>query len=824
MKWGLLLIGLVCVGAVFGSFTVQTVSQNNVTELLFDRANSTINGTVFFGSDSYRDHTPTTEDLRFTVCWDNLTPGMFFDLEYFTESRNITGSLLLFRPQITSTFIQNGTVCSNVNPFMVSTRTLYPGFFEPVLYYEAINTTPNATNPSFIAQHRFSPFEIPFNGSFEIGINVRYPPKQYLIRVTDIYDNNNLPITRSASQIFKSIVDVNGTIINEAQLSPLQPIVFNGSFRGGERIYVNGIKSLEILVYEPCQGNIINESGYYVLNRSEFNANGTCIEIENTRNVVFNFVGELISGDNLSNGSRAPGTCPITVRNSQEITIQQLSVNEFYYGICIENSTVDVIGGGNSFNTVGALITKGSNVSLNELIFLNDETEIVVNESSYLRVRDVAFVGPKAPFTNLFAEFFDTTINQLRIDPPELPDIENITDIGQWVEIKGIPGVSWAQINFSYTIPVPNNASVDNVSIFRYDTELIPVFNNATNTTEMVWSNATWIELFTLVAPQTQMIIGPRLENFSLIVPLAYPLQTEAVPEPEPTPTPRPQPDPGSGPPTPGPGGGGGGGGIVPVTEAEQETPINPEAILLELELPELVRIEQGELFGVSFNLTNLGNVSASNILISAQVPDQWETGEFSWNVLAPGEVITDVFPIGPHDRAIPTYYQIPVRVYVGGGEFLVLSEILEVLVLPQGDLRRIRILDYPPVITMSENSFQRVQFSIENTGQWPLSGVQIRFEENTPCLKEVTGSNSIGLGETALWTYTFYSGELGTCSFNILFYDEEDRLVGFAPMTFNIVTPQTLERALKLLLLVLLSVWTALTAIVLMRKRRDGR
>ena len=799
MRWiGLVWIVLVPV-AIAANASIIYPNGTLVDQVFYDRAGLIFNSSyaTTYGANAYIDQSPTNPNMLLSLCHPDLEVGDRIDLRFVSESGNLSWSVLNFKPQVAEVTFSAGEYCSTVDFDLSSIYSLYPGYLTPFIIRM------NATNETIISDYdRMDTF---LNGSFRMGIEVRGPPKEYFITIDSIYDENGIEINRNERQMVTSILAPNGTIIEEGILSKDDFLLFDGSFQGGERIYVNGMLSLEVLVYEPCDP--LNESGYYILNKSLNNYNESCIRIEDASNIVLNFVGEQIDGDNDPLGSRAPERCPVDVRNSRSITFENLRTSEYRYGICVSNSTVNVFGDAAVYHDTGARITNGSDVLLVEtLMHFNDAQDINATGGSHVRLYEVNFS------TAMINSSFKDSIVRPVPDPPPPPNITGILDIEQWIRYDRTSDDAWAQISFKYPDPLPNEAAIDNVSLFRYNgTDVIVTQGNDTG---LEWVNGTWIQLFTLVAPQVSLIIGPNLTEYSVFAPYAF-NASAVIPDPDPEPQPQPQPQAGTGT-------GAGGTPSAPVDIPEVE--VFPEIVELELELPDNVTLRQGEIGDVDFNLTNVGGTSALNISIETDVPREWDIENFTLAELAAGQRIEDSFLISPDIRAIPREYFLPVNVYVdsadGTERFRVLRDVLRVIVLPRGDLYRLRVIEYPPVIRMPPHTRQDVSFLIENIGDNYLDDITIRFDE-TPCLTDISGSGSLDVGERSALTYTFRSADTNVCEYLLRFEDTEGRLVGFVPVTFLIQDRAFLDRPLSFsILLIILTAWTILTVWIVRRRR----
>ncbi len=818
----LMVILLISIIQIQISFAVSNVSvhfQNGteVSYLSYERDNQSW-GTHPYGSNSYADYTVINPDVLMTICHDNLTLWQKFDLAYTSESGNITKSILNILPQTSSytNYSSNSSSynCSEVNIDISSMNALYPGYATPYLYtglYDitTINTTTtingtnvtNHTNISTPIAYSFPDDKIFLNGSYLLAINVEAPPKTYYISTQEIYDEDGIPITTNARRLVTTLVDNNDTIISENTLAPQESFSYTGTFSGGEKIYVNGIMSLELKIYDPCSP--INESGYYILNQSSWNTNSSCIIIENLTNIVFNFAGEVIDGDNSTNGSLAPDNCPIIIRNSDNITIEDLRTQQYLYGICVYNSSVRVFGNSSTSNSQGALVQNDSSASFYSIYFSNNDSEIVAADNSKVTLDDVSFTSAE-----ISAEFKDAIVKAVN-DPPEAPG--NAIDIDQWIHFLNNSFDTWAQISFVYSEPLPNYVVANNISIFKYNGTYITnsSTSNITNvtTTWSGWVNGTWLQLYTLVSPSENLIIGPNVTNFSVFAPFGF--ETEPEPEPEPEPTPDPKPQAGSK---------RGSGGKLADVQENKDVPIFAEPIKLKLYLPDNATAMQGEAISIPFNLSNVGNVTATDIVISPEQFQGWDVSPKYIDSLTPGKNISGTFEIAPFEKATPRSYLLEVDTLVLN-DTKIRSDLMHIIVTPRGNLSRIRVLEYPPVIEMEPDSTETVSFLVENIGDGKVTDVFVEVYDNA-CLAGIEGANTIDKGETKVISYKFTSKSSGDCNYNIKFYDD-GKLVGFVPVRVKVVAKESGSDLVKRsLLLVLLALWTLLTIYIISKKR----
>ncbi len=797
-KYGLLLlVALFSLVPVFAQ-TGFVYNDSEVSQLFFDRMNGTS------GSDSFTDANLVNPNMFLQFCDSNVSLGQQIDAKYYSNSGNITSSVLHFTPQITS-ILNTSPACGVSDISLASLRTAYPGF----LALERVGV--NNTN--------FTPVNTFLNGSYDVKISVNPITRDYLISVGEIFDHLNIPILTMKEQLILSLVNQFNTSLVEGLRSPNAPILFDGSFSGGERVIVNAIPSLEIISISPCSD--INGSGYYLFNDSSWDTNESCLSVDSQSGVTVNFGAEIIDGDNVTNGSKNNVTtpCAVTIKNSQNITIESLRTQEFYYGICIENSTVTILENSAVINEFGALITNNSEVFFFDVRFDNDQQDITSFSNSRVSLENVSFSSAR-----IKSEFRDAIMTGVKTPPPG-PPAPGFEDIGQYIQVLSSGNNSQAQINFIYNESLPNLVVLDNVSIYRYNgTFGIPPnstnVSNSTNSTGPVWFNGNWTPLFTLVSPSERLIISPNLTSFSVFAPFAEPTnQTEPEPEPEPNPSPSPRPEPSTG--------GGGGGGGVPSLVQESEAPVLPEAINIELEIPQNITLQQGEAGDIRFNVSNIGPVTAPNLSIVPDAPRDWEFSIHTVGNLSPGANYSGTVQIASYDTEAPGTYRVPISAVVDirGNESVVASKVIDVIITPRSILNRIRVLEYPPVINIEPNSREEISFLVENIGDQPINNIEVELVSSSECLRDsVSGSYDIDVFEETTLTYTFQTtGKEQACNYTIRFVSD-GTLVGFVPMRVIVEKAEffdstaVLKRAILLLILV---IWSTLTAYILVRRRK---
>jgi hypothetical protein len=800
--------------------------NSTINYLRYDRIGTSLLGDTVYGSDSYMDSSPTTPNLFLNVCHPNLAEGQRIDLAYYSESRNLTDSILNYRPSVVhrDTYSDsNGTYyCSKVDVDLSSARALYPGRLITIIYDDN-HTLNNMTNESMY--YMLDPMLQNMSGRYHIGVNVEGPPKVFYITPTEAMDEFEVPITREERHLLVSVVNSNETILSEGRIAPGESIEYTAGFRGGEKVYVNGIPSLEIKSYQPCDR--INESGYYIMNESKLNINDTCIFINSSTAIVVNFGGEMLGGDNLENGSKRENVCAVNVINSINITLEDVHAQLFQKGICVTNSTLHVFGMALVYNEIGAFITDNSTVVISDLTLSNNNSEVAAYNDSLVKL-----IMTNLTSATIKTDFKDTIVKSVPIPPP-MPPNSSLLNISQWVQLTKSDSDGYAQLNFYYPEPLPNKVAANNISIYRFNGTFSPgqeyvvtAYNDTYNITLNItlynnsgWANGSWKKVFTLISPSERLIISPNMTNYSVFAPFGLETNSTAREEPEPIPVPTPSPS--------GGGAGTAGAGAGPSQPGETELQRFLQTIKLDLKIPDNITLMQGEAGRVYFNLTNKGNVSVYDLVVDPKVNQWWDKTNTSIPLIRPNTMIEDYFQIAPYDKAVAMTYYVPVTLTtIGPGNVTVkvIERLLKVIVIPRGNLSRIKILEYSPTIKMAPATFMNVSFVAQNIGDMDLANITVQYNPND-CIIDVTGSTSIKKGEIKVLSYLVRSNREGVCDVNFEFISK-GKMVGFVPLTFDVNSRNLTAGALvkRYILIALLIGWTILTAVVLNKRRKQEK
>lgn len=817
------------------------VNDNVIDYIIYDRDNSsyniTDNGSSImggsYGSDSYMDDSASNPNLFLEVCHPNLSLNDKIDLVYATENRKILTSVLNYLPEIYAynTYgVGNDTYqCAKVDIDLSGSYALYPG-------HVLTHIIPNGTTYNYDNfDQSFGTYLLPmnnmsFNGSYTIGVAIQGPPKRYYFSIVEIYDESQMPIFRSKNKLMTSFLNGNGTSIIAKKLSPGENFMFDGEIVGGETVHVNDLLSLELKIYDPCTP--INETGYYIFNDSAFSYDKECVFVNRTNNIVINFAGEVIDGDNNNtNGSAVNETCSVRIEDSQNVTLENFFVQDFYYGLCVKNSSVLVYGTGAYNNYQGAKIYMGSTVKLVDMDLMNQDSEIRSYLNSTVELVDVNFTT-----AHIKAEMRDAMVKAVATTPPTLQQMgidDSSRDIAQFLQVSNLStDNSYAQVNFYYTDPMPNKVTVNNISIFKYNgsffkaNETVYTINGTDyKANGDLWALGNWTKLFTTISPSERLIIGPMLTNFSVFAPFGYSTLSEGEDElgdgdltgvvPEPDPQPDPQPEAGSTQ----------GGGGTPASSEHRDVleagPLKP--IIIGLSIPKNITLMQGEAGEVLFNISNEGNGVPDILTVGPRIRPGWDHTNSTIYELLPGENRTASFMIAPYEKEKPGTYAVAIHAWLptDGGSVTLVKQYMDVIVLPRGDLKRVRVEEYPPEIIATPFSEQEISFSLKNIGDAPLDRVLVKLDSSN-CLLDINGDEQeIKVGKSGEVKYTFSFADKGDCDYNLKFYDGED-LIGFVPLKISIQDNFTTQELVKISIMTLIVLgWTALSILIISRRRK---
>ena len=750
--------------ASVNSVEVNLVFENgSVATLYYDRYNSTL------GSFSYKDNSIRNPNVLVNVCEiPESFVGKFIDLMYSTESGNLTQSVLTLKPMITNV----SSNCSLVDVDISAFEALFPAVPFARIY---------AINGSNITTLWFGKLNQTFNGSYLLGVSIDDVDKKTMLVVRKIFDENGTEENQTErvnkENLFITIA-LDGHYVAEGRTAPNKVIAFDYMFTSNETVYVNGIPSLRVKAFDPC--GVINETGYYyVLNRSAWNVNDTCVVVENTDNIVLDFANRTVDGD--ANTTVNQTKCGIIIRNSYNITLKDVRVQEFYRGVCIVNSSgIQIIGKSDQYNLQGIYVYN-STARVSGIKLYNNESEILAKSKGYVNLYKTAFQT-----ANVSGHFFDVVMRNV-FNPP--PDPEGLKNIGQWVSINKTEEDAWIyRIGFNFVLPKPTKAIPK--TIYKIDGELV----NGT------WKNLNWTQLNpTYVDVANREIFALlNVSDFSIFAPYAEKIEPEQVPTPQPQPVPTPS---------------------AQIVGTQEQ--VVPPKLNLTLETYEVV-VQQGETVGVKFNLTNEGDIAVAGPFVTADVRKGWKVGEAYFTAISPGETKNGTVYLTVYENEIPGTYFVPVKAVLSENNVTVDVEILKVIVIPRRRVAKIDVLEVPPFLSLPELTSFDVAVLVKNSGDFDLHNLKIIAQYADDCIERIEGSYSLKVGEEKSLVYTFHTKKAPSRCKAILVFKSDEGLVGFAPVIIQIVPQRFLGLIEFKWLYVILIIWSIATAYRVWKVRRE--
>jgi hypothetical protein len=738
--------------------------NESLANLSYDRVNESL------GSFSYKDNSIKNPNVYLKVCGINESYlQSFLDLLYSSESGNITISVLSIKPQIY--YVSDCILMDiDISPF----KALYPAIPFAAIY--SINST-NETERIYLEKLNQS-----FKGSYHLGVDIDDVLKQTYLLVERIFDEENKTIENLTKKYLIFSIVANNISRAEEIVSPGERGVFNYMFSGNETVYVNGIPSLEVRVVEPCTK--INESGYYyILNNSAWNLNDTCIAVENVRNIVIDFAEKVIDGNADINGSYAEDKCSIQVKNSANLTLKGVKVQDFAIGICIFDSENIKISGQSIQNNIKGIYTSNSTTKVIRVISNNTNFEIVGENNSEILVSETNISS-----ANISIILKDASVKAV-YNPP--PDPEGLINISQWVNITKTEDDGFLE-NIKFHFVFPNERGVMPKVIYKFD----GIFLNGT------WHNKTWELLApTYIDLPNKVIFSPlKITNFSIFAPYGEEINiTKPQPVPEPTPTPTPEPS---------------------AIEGER-----PEAIPPKLELKllnETLILEQGATGEVWFNLSNVGKADVYNVRVDADVLRGWQKAFKDFDLIKRNQTFTDKILISVYQNEIPGTYFIPIKAMLKQNNVTVDVEILKVIVIPRKMVARLEILEILPFISLPEYSSIPFSILVRNNGDYDLENVTLNIRNGEKCIDRIDGKHSIKKDERKSLSFTLNTKSAPNKCETVFVLESEKGYVALYPVIIQIV-PSAEARVIKILPILLIG-WTIITIYVLLRRMKRGR
>ncbi len=714
MRWikllgffGFLLSGLNLMSIFLYAFSVDMVYENGsvIPYLRYDFDNETN-----YTSHSYKDASLVNPDAFLKFCWNasenESYVNDYVELAYASDDCSKVYTLLTLPPRVKNN-------CSMNDIDIASYKAFYPGYPYVLILnsstelYRLINLSLNSTlndsneivNVSNVILCR--KLNTSFNGSYKLNVYSDDIKKTFGVKIEEVKDDKGRSIDIS-DNYGKVIIELynktNGKLASE-MVPPKQSVAFNYSFVGGESVYVNGILSLKVIPFNPC--GVINTSGYYMINQSSWNNNGSCVVIANASKVILNFANRTIDGDNNLNGSMANNSCGITIIGSSNVSLIDLRTEQFFNGLCIFNSSgVTVYGNYNKENLNGIYIVNSRSIEIKTMNLENSNAEV---RSINTTVKLDRISIPSANFS-LYSR--DTVVKSVNQPPPQPSGLINIS---QWLYVKNTTPNSWAVVTFHYSKPLPHNVLEATLDLYKYDT-------NGTA--------GKWFSVPSYTDKIKRMIYSINVSNFSVFVPMGEEVNmTPKNPPPSPPTT-----------------------GTIKQKVVSRLVPpvITPPKLELRLK-NNTVRIQQGQSKGIRFNLTNKGR-TVQNVMIVTKVRPGWQAANISYPKITAGTIKNGTIYLKVYDNEVPGTYYVNVKATVEGN-MTVDSQLLKVVVLPRGFIPKLDIIEAPPKLTLFEKQWRELPVLVRNSGDYNLTNITMSFDYAEDCIEKINGSFELPKG-----------------------------------------------------------------------------
>jgi len=739
----------------------STEDNSTISVLSYERVNQitpTSLRNYSTGTDAYFSGGYDVGNIYVSFCNAQMSTADSFGIGYASESRNITASIIPLNSRILSvnpnTISGSPVNCTRAFAPLSASFAVYPGYVHPIIYHQ--NGSRVVLNSSLF-----------FNGSYEPFILAQGVPKYFTIRTDDIRDEFGDIITRNQFGLVKSIITDSNVSLFETVASAQTTVVYNGTLTSTDNLIINGISIYDFEEASPCFNATLSNT-YYLLNESSFSTSDTCIIIDNISNSVFNFANEIIDGDNELNGSLREGICPILVKNSQNITVIDLRTQHFSTGICIEGSqNVKVVGTIATENINHARVSNQSTAHFENISFTNISSKVIITENSTATFEHVLFAT-----ANIFGTFYNTQLNAI-YDPATLPVLTNFRNISQHIEVRQTQVGGWAKIGFIYETPLPNRVIEQSLRIFKfnggYGTQ--QVFNPTTRTMDSIsgWSG-TWSSLVSTLDMDSKRVITDTITTFSIFTPMGQFVGSSGSSGSsfEPTPPQAPPPE--------------------PVVEEQISSPDVPALTTPDLDLliPKNLTLMQGEVKLIEYTAKNLAPYPYYAGVVTGRVDQGWKIGKKNYDPLAPQTSYDGELEIGAYEKALPGIYEVPITLTAkrsqNSDQLYRVTRILEVTVIPRGNLSRIKVYEYEPVVRIPPRSEMEMFFLTKNIGDVNLQNVQIKYVQNQ-CTKNIVGDYPLKINELRNLSYYLLSAKQGVCEYSLRFM-EGDTLLEFIPIT----------------------------------------
>ena len=742
------------------------------------------------GSESFTDDSIVNPDASLRICEDgpdseiNELSDNLVQLFYTSYSGNLTQPLLSQEPQVQPHYINHDEGCAEVDIDISPFDAKYPGYLEAG--NREIDGDYNETVP---VEHKF-------HGNYTkvVHIDPRADDDEasFFIDVTGFSEEGHEISSGRDSAILSITREIDGTetslsenYVNTYDTQAIEDI----SFRGGERLYINDMFTLETEIHDECT-DISGREEYHLLNTSQQDQEEECVVASDLEQSTLDLGGNRISGDN--NRSMEEYTCAVTIKDSENVTVMNPNIDRYDSGICIEDSEdITVVGAGDPevsgiVEINQGMVVRNSTTVTGNLRIIDENNRIIESRenstASLVDVRTQSFDGE----TKVSGEFRDADLRSVEEapEPPEHPE----------------EGNEYVPLNHYLNVTETSEDGEIRELGFRYgdieeNIEPVTLFQQRIEENEEDLEN---INLDTLIdAEDNFMYTEEHIDEFSIFG--AFGEYVEADPNgdqdapgvPDPDPTPEPTPDPG-----------------VP---EDGEAPPGIFDVNLTL-LEEEVTLEQGASGEIPFEIENLAENHPEDLVVQADVMQGWDTAPTYIDEMEPLETVEDSFLLEVYENEVVGSYTVEVAAMHAPTESTLDVELLEVEVELREELRAAEVLEAPTFIDMEAGETEEIGLLIENTGDYHLEDIDLSFRNAEECIVDVEGTGSVERGETENIFYEIEAtGEAGECS-AVMVLEDAGEVVGFNPVQINIEEtdiPSVPDIPVMLIVLVL---WTILT------------
>lgn len=821
------LIAVVIFSGFANSFNPKIVDQQgNQTDLVFDIANTPEKQSFFQNIDqidytdtevtafSFTDNGIKNPDASLEVCDSSIVGGDKIQLYQTSTSGNITIPILVEDVSVPDF---NGN-CTTVDMDVSSFKALFPGrpsagivnqTLEPVYENQTVNGTEQEVR---IGEElvRGKPINLSrtqgiLDGNYSIGVEILSVKGETKLTVNKVTNGDgeqiSYPVSPSQELMAMSLLDSSGEVLDERKTKLKSPQAFDYRFEGGEKVEINNILSLKTKTVNGCQ--TLNETdSYYILNKSLFNQESSCIQVNDTENSVVDFANKTVSGNN--NESKVDGRCGITVSNSSSIAIQNPRVQNWDAGICVRDSEDVSIGGLSSAqgNTDGI---EGQNSSFNvsQIKLNNEDSDITGFNNTEINMNQVNFASG-----NVSGKLFDAKAKNVEEEPPRP---ENLTEekesMGQFVNLTLNDENGYVE-DIGFTYPPLSESNLNPTDMFKYDRINTSVQGN-NNLSSVEW----YIEELDTVRKSNERFIfhDRRRSNLSIFGLFGERVEGEG-----------PGQDEGEGSNesdegTNSPGGSGGpGSGTRPTPEPE------PTPVELDLDLnQENYSVEQGETFGVNFSLENTGEVDVENAFVEADVRTGWSSGRKDFEEIDEGDTAEGQILLSVYDDEIPGSYEVDFKAKLSGGTVQdIENAVVDVNI--REEVHSLRIIEAPTFLTLSKGMNEEVALLVENNGDYDYESVSLSFRNVNDCIEGASGTHQMDRGvRKSIEFEVSVKDSIQTCQGVMLLESGNGQELGIQPVQIQVEEPDLLERLSTSLLPIIVFIWSLITIVMGVKEYR---